>query len=225
MLMRAVDRLAPIRDRLVFLGGAVTELFITEPGFQGSRRTKDVDVVVNVMNLGEYSDTLREQLVGLGLREDVREGAPVCRWLLDDLIVDIMPTRGDILGFSCEWYQLAFDTARPISLPNGVTIRLVTPACFLATKLTAFADRGRRNPVASHDLEDVIAVVDGRPEIVGDVAAAPADLQAAIAAKFVDLLARPDAEDVVAAQLLPDAESQDRLPLVLERIEAMARLG
>jgi predicted nucleotidyltransferase len=163
--------------------------------------------------------------VELGLREDVREGAPVCRWLLDDLIVDIMPTRGDILGFSCEWYQLAFDTARPISLPNGVAIRLVTPACFLATKLTAFADRGRRNPIASHDLEDVVAVIDGRPEIVDDVTAAPADLRAAIAAKFGELLARADAEDVVAAQLLPDAESQDRLPLVLERIEAMARLG
>jgi len=225
MLMRVADRLAPLRDRLVFLGGAVTELFITAPGRRSSRHTKDVDVVINVVNLGEYSETLREQLVGLGLREDVREGAPVCRWLLDDLIVDIMPTRGDILGFSCEWYQLAFDTARPISLPNGVTIRLVTPACFLATKLTAFADRGRRNPIASHDLEDVVAVIDGRPEIVDDVTAAPADLRAAIAAKFGELLARADAEDVVAAQLLPDAESQDRLPLVLERIEAMARLG
>ena len=225
MLMRVVDRLAPLRDRLVFLGGAVTELFITAPGRRSSRHTKDVDVVIDVVNLGEYSDTLREQLVELGLREDVREGAPVCRWLLDDFIVDIMPTRGDILGFSCEWYQLAFDTARPISLPHGVTIRLVTPACFLATKLTAFADRGRRNPMASHDLEDVIAVIDGRPEIVGDVTAAPVDLRAAIAAKFTDLLARPDAEDVVAAQLLPDAESQDRLPLVLERIEAMTRLG
>jgi len=225
MLMQVVDRLSPLRDRLVFLGGAVTELFITAPGRRSSRHTKDVDVVIDVVNLGEYSDSLREQLVELGLREDVRDGAPVCRWLLDDFIVDIMPTRGDILGFSCEWYQLAFDTARPISLPNGVTIRLATPACFLATKLNAFADRGRRNPMASHDLEDVIAVIDGRPEIVGDVTGAPIDLRAAIAAKFTDLLARPDAEDVVAAQLLPDAESQDRLPLLLERIEAMARLG
>ena len=51
------------------------------------------------------------------------------------------------------------------------------------------------------------------------------ELRAAIAAKFGELLARPDVEDVVAAQLLPDAESQERLPLVLERIEAMARLG
>jgi predicted nucleotidyltransferase len=225
MLMRVADRLAPLRDRLVFLGGAITELFITAPGRRSSRHTKDVDVIINVMNLGEYSELLREQLVGLGLREDDREGAPICRWLLDDLIVDIMPTRGEILGFSCEWYQVAFDTAQAISLPDGTTIRLVTPACFLATKLTAFADRGRRNPMASHDLEDVIAVIDGRPEIVGEVAAAPADIRAAIAIRFCDLLARRDAEDVVAAQLFPDAESQNRLPLVLDRIRSLSAVG
>jgi hypothetical protein len=79
--------------------------------------------------------------------------------------------------------------------------------------------------MASHDLEDVIAVIDGRPEIEADVTAAPARLRAAIAAKFVELLARPDAEDVVAAQLLPDAESQDRLPFVLERIRSPVAAG
>jgi hypothetical protein len=30
-----------------------------------------------------------------------------------------------------------------------------------------------------------------------------------------------DAEDVIAAQLLPDAKSQDRLPLVLDRIRRL----
>jgi hypothetical protein len=79
--------------------------------------------------------------------------------------------------------------------------------------------------MASHDLEDVIAVIDGRPEIVGDVAAAPADIRAAIAIRFGELLARRDAEDVVAAQLLPDAESQDRLPLVLARIRTLYAAG
>jgi hypothetical protein len=91
--------------------------------------------------------------------------------------------------------------------------------------LMRVADRGRRNPMASHDLEDVIAVIDGRPEIVGDVAAAPADIRAAIAFRFGELLARRDAEDVVAAQLLPDAESQDRLPLVLDRIRSLYDAG
>jgi len=57
MLMRVVAHLAPLRERLVFLGGAVTELFITLPGARRPRQTKDVDVVIDVMNLGEYSNT------------------------------------------------------------------------------------------------------------------------------------------------------------------------
>ena len=225
MLMRVVDRLSPLLDRFVFLGGAVTELFITAPGVAGARQTKDVDIVVNVLNLWEYSETLREQLVVLGLREDVREGAPVCRWLLDDLIVDIMPTRGEILDFSCEWYQLAYDTARPVVLPDGTAIRLVTPACFLATKLAAFGDRGRRNPMASHDLEDVIAVIDGRREIVADLAAARPELRAYVADRLSQFLARSDAAVLVAAQLMPDSDSQDRLPFVLERIRSLIAAG
>lgn len=79
MLMRVVDRLGPLLERLVFLGGAVTEFFITQPGGPGPRQTKDVDLVIDVVNLGEYSETLREQLMALGLQEDTREGAPVCR--------------------------------------------------------------------------------------------------------------------------------------------------
>lgn len=225
MLMLVVSRLAPLMDRFVFLGGVVTELFVTMPGMAGTRQTKDVDIVVDVLNLGEYSETLREQFLELGLREDVREGAPVCRWLLDDLIVDIMPTRGNILGFSCEWHQLAYDTARPFLLPDGTSIRLVTPACFLATKLAAFGDRGRHNPIASHDLEDMITVIDGRREIVTELAAAPSELRAYIADRLSHFLARSDAAVLVAAQLMPDSDSQDRLPFVLERIRSLVAAG
>jgi predicted nucleotidyltransferase len=68
--------------------------------------------------------------------------------------------------------------ARPFLLTDGTSIRLVTPACFLATKLAAFGDRGRHNPIASHDLEDMITVIDGRREIVTELAAAPSELRA-----------------------------------------------
>ena len=225
MLMRVVDRLAPLLDRFVFLGGVVTELLITSAAAGSPRQTKDVDVVVNVLNLGEYSETLRERFLACGLIEDTSPGAPVCRWCLDDLIVDIMPTRGEILDFSCEWYQVAFDTAQPTMLPNGSTIRLVTPACFLATKLAAFGDRGRRDPMASHDLEDLVSVIDGRREIVTDLAAAPRDLRAYVADRLTHFLARGDAEVLVAAQLMPDSDSQDRLPFVIDRIRSLIAAG
>ena len=120
MLMKVVSRLDPLLDRFVFLGGVVTELFVTEPGAPGARQTKDVDLVVDVVNTCEYSESLREELIAVGLREDTRPEAPICRWTLDDMIIDIMPTRGDILGFSSTWYQAAFDSARPHLLPNGM---------------------------------------------------------------------------------------------------------
>jgi len=65
-------------------------------------------------------------LIELGLSEDTRPGAPICRWRFDDMIIHIMPTRGEILGFSSQWYPLAFESARPHVLPDGTTIRLVT---------------------------------------------------------------------------------------------------
>jgi len=225
MLMRVVERLAPLLDRFVFLGGVVTELFITSPAAGSPRQTKDVDVVVNVMNLGEYSATLRERFISCGLVEDTSAGAPVCRWCLDDLIVDIMPTRGEILDFSCEWYQMAFDTAQPTVLPNGSVIRLVTPACFLATKLAAFDDRGRLDPMASHDLEDVIAVVDGRESIVDEIQASPPEVQAFVAAAWREILETASVLALLEAHLAPDEASQARAGLVLSRIEAMARFG
>ena len=225
MLTRVVDRLAPLLDRFVFLGGVVTELLITSAAAGSPRQTKDVDVVVNALNLGEYSETLRERFLACGLVEDTSPGAPVCRWCLDDLIVDIMPTRGEIIDFSCEWYQVAFDTAQPTMLPNGSMIRLVTPACFLATKLAAFGDRGRRDPMASHDLEDLVSVIDGRREIVADLAAAPRDLRTYVAERLSHFLARGDADVLLAAQLMPDSDSQDRLPFVVDRIRSLITAG
>jgi len=101
----------------------------------------------------------------------------------------------------------------------------VTPACFLATKLAAFGDRGRRDPMASHDLEDLVSVIDGRREIVADLAAAPRDLRTYVAERLSHFLARGDAEVLLAAQLMPDSDSQDRLPFVVDRIRSLITAG
>jgi hypothetical protein len=141
------------------------------------------------------------------------------------MIIDIMPTRGEIPGFTSEWYPLAFETARPHVLPDGTSIRLVTPACFLATKLAAFGDRGRQDPMASHDLEDVISVIDGRSEIVEDLAAASVDVRAYVAGQLTELMRRRNAPEIIAGQLMSDAVSQARLPLVIARIRDLIASG
>ena len=81
-----------------------------------------------------------------------------------------MPTREDILGFSNRWYALAIETAETRTVA-GLQVRIVTPALFVATKLEAFRGRGRGDMVTSHDLEDIVTVVDGRPELVNEIEA------------------------------------------------------
>lgn len=225
MLRDVARRVEPLLPRLAFLGGVVVDLLVTEPTARPGRATSDVDVVMDIVHLGQYAETLREELIGLGLEEDTREGAPRCRWRFTHAprqIVDIMPTKGDVLGFSTQWYADAFRSAEPFRLPDGPEIRLVTPPYFLATKLTAFHDRGRKDPISSHDLEDIIAVIDGRESLVSELQAAPPDLRAFVAAAWRDFLGTDDVPALLAAHLAPDETSQSRAGVVLSRIETMA---
>jgi len=161
-----VRLLAPVLDELVFVGGCTTGLFITDPAVGGIRPTRDVDAIVDVTSYAKYT-ALAERLRALGLGEDTEPGAPLCRWRHGHLIVDVMPIDAAVLGFSNRWYPTAIETAQTLRIA-GHEVRVVTPALFVATKLEAFHGRGGDDVVASHDLEDIIAVVDGlRAERLG----------------------------------------------------------
>jgi hypothetical protein len=67
-------------------------------------------------------------------------------------------------------------------------IRSITAPFFLATKFGAFKGRGRRDYFGSHDLEHVLSVVDGRPELLQEVRAASEDLRAYLALELDALL-------------------------------------
>lgn len=110
-----VRLLRPVLDELVFVGGCTTGLLITDPAASAIRPTKDVDVIVDVTSYAKYAAP-SERLVALGLNADTTEGAPLCRWRHDDLIVDVMPIDEDVLGFSNRWYPSAIKTAQIVSI-------------------------------------------------------------------------------------------------------------
>jgi hypothetical protein len=214
-----VHLLAPLLDELVFVGGCTTGLFLTDPAAGGIRPTKDVDAIVDVTSYAKYA-ALSERLRALGLAEDPTPGAPLCRWRRDEFIVDVMPVDEHVLGFSNRWYPAAIETAQILQIA-GHEVRVVTPALFIATKLDAFHGRGGGDIVASHDLEDIIAVVDGRPAIGSDVAAARADVRDYIGTEIRALLDDPNFVEALGGFLLPDAASQGRRSLLEARLRAL----
>lgn len=215
-------RLGPLREQVVFLGGATTALLVTDPAAPAPRPTKDVDVIIEVGSRVEYSTTLREKLLDLGFREDTDDDAPVCRWVVDHVKVDIMPTEGDVLGFSNRWYGPAMREATAHELPDGTSIRVISAPHFVAAKIEAFGSRGEGDHLASRDLEDLAFVIDGRAEIVNEVQVAAEDLRAYLSQHLGELLDTPAFLDALPGHLPGDAASQRRLPALREKLKRMA---
>jgi hypothetical protein len=96
---------------------------------------------------------------------------------------------------------------------------------YLATKLEAFDGRGKGDYMASHDMEDIVSVIDGRPELVEELRSSGDALRRYLAKRFRALLEYERFIDSLPGHLPGDAASQARLPVVIERIEAIAGSG
>lgn len=216
--LRTVARaLEPLADQLVFVGGAVAGLLVTDPLADTVRATYDVDAIVQA-RLGQYH-RIEEQVAALGFRRDMDSGV-VCRWVHRDsgILFDLMPVAADVLGFSNRWYYYAVQTAQPQDLGEGVSIRVASAVAFVATKLEAFVDRGAGDVLASHDLEDILNIVDGREELAHELVAAPQALRDAMAQAFTELLANEDFRNALPGLLADPSRSA----IVLRRMQDMA---
>jgi hypothetical protein len=197
-------------------------LLITDTGAAPARPTADVDVIAEITTHLEYAD-FSQRLRGVGFTEDESENAPVCRWVHGSLTLDVMPVEG-LLGFRNRWYRGALDAAQRYALPSGLHIRVITAPFFLGTKMEAFRGRGNGDYYASHDLEDFVAVIDGRGAIASEIVSAPLELRSFLSGAAGELLAERRFMDALPGYLLPDEMSQQRLGRVLGTLKAIAEM-
>ena len=150
---------------------------------------------------------------------------PICRWYIADVVVDIMPTDENILGFSNRWYLPAIKNAVTIELEPNLEIKIVTAPYFLGTKLDAYFGRGMGDYLTSHDMEDIINLINGRVELLEDIKDSEPDLKAFIIKSLQGFLEDELFLEAVPGHLLPDQASQGRRSIILERIKKIAELG
>lgn len=151
VLESVARQLGPLLGEVVFVGGQVAELLLTDPTLVRVRYTDDVDVICRVGTRAQYAriaDHLRTQ----GFSEDVSEGAPICRWRSPAGILDLMPISEEILHFGNRWYEPAYARAIPYALTADLAIRMISAPLFLATKWEAFAGRGEGDYFGSRDV-------------------------------------------------------------------------
>jgi hypothetical protein len=219
LLDAAAAALGPLLDDVVFLGGASIVLWITDPGAPPPRPTKDVDVVVEVTTRADLEDFER-RLSARGFREDM-DSRVICRWRHPDgpadepLILDAMPAEARLLGFENRWQAKAVPHAQLIELPSGAMIRAIPPPYLVATKLEAFRRRGAGDHLGSRDLEDVVTLVDGRDELVAEIATSSTDVRRYVCDEIGMLLDESRFVDAILGFLRTDIASQERAGMVI----------
>jgi predicted nucleotidyltransferase len=215
--------LGELREELVLVGGCAASLLIDAPTAPPPRVTYDVDLIAVVAALPGYH-RLEKRFAEHGFERDTSPDAPICRWRIRNLIVDLMPTDERVLGFSNRWYTEAAASANRCMLPSGTAIRLISAPAFAATKFEAFHHRGHSDVLASHDLEDIINVIEGRTVFVEEVRAAQPALQTYLAKQFANLIATRNFFELLPGLIAHDALHARRVAAVNRRLVELGAL-
>ncbi len=224
MVLHVANRLGSLLDEVVFVGGSAAPFIITDKAASGIRPTVDVDIIIQLSSRKDYYE-MEDMLRSIGFIQKPMEDALLCRWEIDGIKVDIMPTKAKITGIANRWFEEAWSNAVRLELNDNLEIKVISASYFVATKLEAFFDRGENSYRDSKDLEDVIAVVDGSPGLLKEVESRSDELKNYLASKFSFLLKDDEFQESLPGHLAPDTASQARLTELLIKMKKLSQLN
>ena len=204
-IIAVATALEPLGQDVVFVGGATTLLYADDAELGEVRATEDVDCLVELASLNGYH-LLEEKLRLIGFKNSSDPSAPICRWKLGNLTVDMMPTEGAILGFSNIWYIPGFAKREKLAIRGSDTeIYILKPEYFLASKLTALFDRGIGDLILSQDFEDILFLASRRSNLIEEIKASESKVYKFIKEKLFELLNHSQFDQALSGQF-PRAE-------------------
>jgi predicted nucleotidyltransferase len=193
--IKAVCRaLEGLKQEYVFVGGATVSLYATNTALAAEiRPTDDVDVIVELATYKGYAE-LDERLRDLGFKNDIESGV-IRRYIVQGIIVDMMPTEPSVIGFSNRWYPEGFANAIPLLLDDQTSIRIFSLPYFFAAKWEAFKGRGNNDYRTSKDFEDMVYILENSDDFEEQIKNAPEHLFNYLKNEFMAIIDRDDFEE------------------------------
>jgi hypothetical protein len=151
------------------------------------------------------------------------QGAPICRWIYQDIKVDVMPTDENVLGFNNQWYPGGVENKIPKTLPDGSEIFVFPPEYYLAAKVEAHNERGGTDLRQSHDFEDIIYILDNCTSILEDIRNADEDVKNYLKTECERLFENDGLSEGIECALGPGADS-GRVEIIEDLILEIASL-
>ena len=177
--------LGELNEKVVYVGGAMISSYIDDPAADDVRPTKDIDITLEIASIGEL-EQLRVLLLGKGFVQSHKDDV-ICRFRFEDIKVDVMATQAIGWAPANPWFEAGF--AQKISMElDGLTIHILPLPYFLATKFTAFYDRGITDPRTSHDFEDIVYLLNYTSDLKDQIESSDEDVRAYLKECFVEVL-------------------------------------
>lgn len=209
LINRAVTKkiaraLGQLNESVVFVGGAVVSLYIDDPSADDVRPTKDIDISMEIASFSEL-EAIREELISRGFHQS-SEDQVICRFRFEDVKVDVMATRAVGWAPANPWFAPGFNSLIQFEI-DGTTIRCLSLPYYLATKFTAFYDRGIKDPRTSHDFEDIVYLLNYTSDWVEQTMASENELKLYLVSCFSNILNDSTKQEAILGNLF--YEEQD----------------
>lgn len=174
IILKVARALGSMNDQIVYVGGATVSLYINDPAAEDVRPTKDLDISLSLASLSELELT-REKLIMLGFIQSAEDDV-ICRFRYEDILVDVMNTKAIGWAPANPWFAPGFERKEHYTI-DDITIQILPLPYFLASKFSAFLDRGKKDARTSHDFEDIVYILDNRTDILDQLITAPDEVK------------------------------------------------
>ncbi len=220
MIEKVAMALGEINDEVIYVGGAIIELYATEKGADKPRPTTDIDISVQISSYAQM-EQLRQKLAIKGICPDP-QGKIIYRYIYENILIDIIPFEETSLGPTNRWLKPGFKQAYPVRIGRS-TIKILPVSLYLATKWEAFKERGG-DPRASHDFEDIIFVLDNNSGLLENILSAGKEVRTFLKKMTGEILSDPYRNEIIECHLNP-VTADARRKFIVEKLRQILELA
>ena len=136
--------------------------------------------------------------------------------MYNDIPVDIMAAEDSPLGPTNKWFKVGFSDLWKVKI-KAQEISILKAPCYLATKFEAFNNRGL-DYRTSHDMEDIIYIIDNRINIVKEIEDSPILIKEFIKSELNKIIDKSLLNEILQAHIHP-LVIKHRYDLIMKKIK------
>lgn len=216
---KVATALKELNNEVIYVGGAIVSLYVTDDGAEQPRPTKDIDISIQISSYPQMEE-FREKLASKKIYPSPT-GKILYRYSYDDILIDFIPYENTPLGPTNRWLKPGFKKAYPVKI-GKIEIYILPVSLYLATKWEAFNNRGN-DPRTSHDFEDLIYVIDNNLEVVEDIKNASKNVQDFLKEMSTQILHHKSRNEIIECHINPFT-AFERREIVVEKLKNILTL-